>query len=440
MAIDRRDFLKATAALGTLGALTGCASLSTARKAGPKVVIVGAGFGGATCARYLKAWDPNIDITLIEANRDFISCPFSNTVLAGMNNLESLTFSYDHLRNIVDSFVQDRVTAIDSVKRRVRTASGLHFDYDRLVLAGGVEFLFDKVPGYTEAAQRTIKHAWKASVEQTGVLRQQLAAIPDGGVFVMSIPRMPFRCPPAPYERACLVANYFKNTKPRAKVIVLDSNPDIVVMKQLFLTAWKKHYGFETANSMIDYRPDNDIHQLDAKKMVVHTNFDDISGDVINIIPPMRAAALTELAGARASDNGHWCPIDYRTFESTIVPNVHVLGDSALSVFPKSGSVANNTGKMCAAALVELLNNRWPDNAPVVTNTCYAASTDHTAFNVAAVFRYDPVAKNMVAELGGSGISKQESELEFSYMESWAKNVWADSLGLPEGYRYTTKF
>lgn len=440
MAIDRRDFLKASAALGTLGALAGCSSLSTAHKTGPKVVIVGAGFGGATCARYLKTWDPKINITLIEANRDFVSCPFSNTVLAGMNELDDLTFSYDYLKKTVDNFVQDRVTAIDSIKRRVRTAGGLHFDYDRLILAGGVEFQFDKVPGYDETAQRTIKHAWKASTEQTGVLRRQLAAMPDGGVFVMSIPKMPFRCPPAPYERACLIADYFRKAKPRAKVVVLDGNPDIVVMKQLFLTAWKKHYGFETANSIIDYRPDNEIHQLDAKKMIVHTNFDDITGDVINIIPPMRAAAITELAGARASNNGHWCPIDYRTFESTIVPNVHILGDSTQSVFPKSGSVANNTGKMCAAALVELLNDRWPDNAPVVTNTCYAASTDHTAFNVAAVFRYDPAAKSMVAELGGSGISKQESELEFSYMESWAKNVLADSLGLPEGYRYTMKF
>jgi NADPH-dependent 2,4-dienoyl-CoA reductase/sulfur reductase-like enzyme len=437
MTIDRRDFLKA-AALGTVGTLAGCASLSSAGRPGPKVVIVGAGFGGATCARYLKAWAPRVNVTLIEANRDFVSCPFSNTVLAGMNRLEDLTFSYDYIRQAVDNFVQDQVTSIDTAKRVVRTAGGQRFDYDRLVLAGGVEFMFDQVPGYTATAQQTIKHAWKAGPEQTGMLRQQLEAMPDGGVFVMSIPKAPYRCPPGPYERACLVANYFKKAKPRSKIIVLDSNPDIVSKKPLFLAAWKKHYGYETGNSMIDYRPNNDVRSLDAQKMTVRTDFDDLAGSVINIIPPMRAAVLTEMAGARTSSDGNWCPIDYRSFESTSVPFVHVLGDSTLTNFPKSGSVANNTGKMCAAALVEIANGRPPDSAPVVTNTCYSASTDHTAFHIATVFRYDPEAKKMVAQLGDH-LSKEESELEFAYMESWAKNVWADTLGLPQDYRYTTK-
>jgi len=437
MNFDRRDFLK-VAALGTVGALTGCASFAPSGSSKARVVIVGAGFGGATCARYLKAWDPKIHVTLIEADRDFVSCPFSNTVLGGLNRLEDLTFSYQYLKKAVDSFVQDRVTAIDPDRRTVTTASGHTISYDRLVLSGGVELMFDKIPGYTLDAQQTIKHAWKAGPEQTGVLRRQLEDMPDGGVYVMSIPAAPYRCPPGPYERACLIANYFKLVKPKSKIIVLDSNPDIVSKKPLFLAAWKKHYGFETGDSMIDYRPNNDVRLLDASKMVVHTDFDEIHSAVINIIPPMRAATLSELAGVRTSSDGKWCPIDYRTFESTSIPNVHVLGDSTLTIFPKSGSVANNTGKMCAAALVEILNGRSANLAPVVTNTCYSASTDHTAFHIATVFRYDPEAQKMVAQPGG-GISKEESELEFSYMESWAKNVWADTLGLPEDYRYTTK-
>jgi NADPH-dependent 2,4-dienoyl-CoA reductase/sulfur reductase-like enzyme len=409
MAFDRREFLK-----------------------------ISAGFGGATCARYLKMWEPKIEVTIIEPNAKFTSCPFSNTVLAGINKMDDITFTYDYLKKTVDHFVQDTVVGIDTAARTVKTAGGNTIKYDRLVLAGGIELMFDKVEGYNAETQKTIMHAWKAG-PQTATLRKQLEAMRDGGTFVMSVPMAPYRCPPGPYERACQVAHYFKQAKPKSKIIILDGNPDIASKKGLFIAAWKKHYGYGTDNSMIDFRGNNMPRSIDPKNMIVGTEFDDVKGDVINVVPPMRAAEICAMAGVRSDSSGTWCPIDYRSFESLTVKNVHVLGDSTLTNFPKSGSVANNTGKMAAAAIVEIFNGREPDSAPVVTNTCYSASSDHTAFHVATVFRYaaaktgadgkvTPAA--MVAQKGG-GVSKEESELEFAYMESWAKNVWADTLGLP---------
>jgi sulfide dehydrogenase [flavocytochrome c] flavoprotein chain len=435
MTFDRRKFLIAAA-----GALSSPAVLAAPAivKARPKVVVVGAGYGGATFAHYLKRWDPRFEVTLIEPNDRFVSCPMSNTVLGGLNAVQDITFPYGYIKARVDRFVKDAVTAVDTGKRTVTTAGGKTFAYDRLVLAAGIELMFDKVQGYDAAAQQVIKHAWKAGPEQTGVLRRQLQAMPDGGVFVMSIPMPPYRCPPAPYERVSLVANYFKKAKPRAKIILLDGNPDIASKKALFLAAWKQHYGYGTDHSMIDYRPSNLVSSVDAKAMKISTEFDDVKGDVINLVPPMRAAALTGQIGARTGDNGSWCPVDYPTMASTDLPNVHILGDSILSNLSKAAALANNTGKLCAYALVETYNGRQPDPVPVVTSTCYSASTDRTAFHVATVFRYNPAEKSMEVQ-HGSGVSKQESEQEFTYMRGWAKNIWADTLALPMGYRFTNK-
>ncbi|MDD4881884.1 MAG: NAD(P)/FAD-dependent oxidoreductase, partial [Gallionellaceae bacterium] len=337
-----------------------------------------------------------------------------------------------------DRFVQDMVTAIDPGKRTVTTAGGKTLAYDRLILAPGVELQFDKVAGYDAEAQKTVKHAWKAGPGQTDVLRRQLEAMPDGGTFVISIPMAPFRCPPAPYERVCLIADYFKRAKPRSKIIMLDGNPDIVSKKALFLTAWKKHYGYGTDASMIDYRPNNMPAAVDAKAMKVGTDFDDVKGDVINLVPPMRAATITGLIGARTGDNGNWCPVDYLSYESTEVANVHILGDSILSNLSKAAALANNSGKLCAYALTEIFSGRAPDPVPVVTSTCYSASTDHTAFHVATVFRYNPADKSMQVQ-PGSGVSDAESAKEFKYMRGWARNIWADTLGLPRRYRFTNR-
>jgi NADH dehydrogenase FAD-containing subunit len=436
MPMNRRNFLIAAGA--------GASALSLGLNAGPviarsrpKVVIVGAGFGGAACARYLKLWEPRVEVTLIEPNAQFVSCPMSNTVIAGLNPLQDITFPYQCLKAVVDQFVPDSVTAIDPVKRKVSTRGGHSFSYDRLVLAPGVELMFDRVAGYDAEAQKSVLHAWKAG-SQTAALRQQLEAMPDGGVFVLSMPMAPFRCPPAPYERVSLIANYFKKAKPRSKIILLDANDDIISKKTLFTTAWKRHYGFGTENSLIEYRSNNQASSLDASAMKISTDFDDVKGDVINLIPPMRAAAITGLIGARTGDNGTWCPVDYRTMESTEVPNVHILGDSILSNLSKAGALANNSGKLCASALAEIFNGRQPDPAPVVTSTCYSASTDHTAFHVATVFRFQPADNGMEVQ-PGSGVSEQEDEKEFAMMLGWAKNIWADTLGLPPEYRFGSR-
>lgn len=435
MTLDRRNFLIAAGSLA--GSLSlGLNAAPVFAKARPKVVIVGAGFGGAACARYLKQWEPRVDVTLIEPNAEFVSCPMSNTVIGGLNKLEDITFPYRYIKASVDRFVQDSVTAIDPSGRTVKTAGGHTFGYDRLVLAPGVELMFDKVDGYDADARKIIKHAWKAGPSQTGALRRQLEALPDGGVFVLAMPMAPFRCPPAPYERVSLIANYFKRAKPRCKIILLDANQDIISKKALFTTAWRKHYGFGTENSMIEYRPNNIATSIDAKAMRISTEFEDVTGDVINLVPPMRAAAITGPIGARTGDNGNWCPVDYRTMESTEVPNVHILGDSILSNLSKAGALANNSGKLCASSLVEIFNGRQPDPAPVVTSTCYSASTDHTAFHVATVFRFQTKDNSMEVQPGG-GVSLQESQKEFEMMRGWARNIWADTLGLPIEYKFT---
>ncbi|HNQ03435.1 MAG TPA: FCSD flavin-binding domain-containing protein [Thiobacillaceae bacterium] len=432
MSFDRRDFLKASAGAAgavSLGTLSGCASTATVGGAMPKIVVVGAGFGGATFTRYMKLWTPGVEITVIEPNAQFVSCPTSNEVLAGLSQMQDITRPYDNIKKIADRWVADTVVAIDPDKRTVKTAGGQTFAYDRLILAGGIEILFDKVEGYDAEAQKTVMHAWKAG-PQTATLRKQLEAMPDGGVFVMSVPRAPYRCPPGPYERACLVSFYFKQAKPRSKVIVLDGNEDIASKKGLFLAAWKKHYGYGTDKSMIDYRPNNMPRSVNARTMMVGTEFDDVKGDVINVVPPMRAAEICGMAGVRDASNGTWCTIDFTTFESKVVPNVHVLGDSTLTNFPKSGSVANNTAKMCAYGLSEIFAGRQPDPAPVVTNTCYSASTNSTAFHVATVYRWDAKTKSMVPPKNANGVSKEESELELAYMRSWKENVLNDTLAL----------
>lgn len=432
MTLNRREFLIAS---GAALAASGFPAIAGAR---PKVVVVGAGYGGATCARYLKLWDPKVEVTVIEPNPRFVSCPMSNTVLVGWNRLADITFPYDHIRKVVDRFIKDSVIAIDPDRRIVTTAGGHAITYDRLILSPGVELQFDRVAGYDAKARKTVKHAWQAGPEQTGVLRRQLEAMPDGGVFVMSIPMAPFRCPPAPYERVSLIADYFKRAKPRAKIILLDGNDDIVSKKALFTTAWARHYGYGSDASMIDYRPGNMASAIDAGAMKIVTDFEEVKGDVINLVPPMRAAAITGAIGARTGDNGAWCPVDYLSFESSVLPNVHILGDSVLSNLSKAAALANNGGKLCAYALTEIFSGRAPDPVPVVTSTCYSACSSSTAFHVATVFRYNPADKGMEVQ-PGSGVSDEESEEEFKYMRGWARNIWADTLGLPAGYRFSNK-
>ena len=423
MTLNRRDFLKVSGA-GAAVALSGCATQSaapTAAKGNPHVVVVGAGFGGTTCAKYLKQWGPNIDVTLIEPNDKFISCPISNWVLGGLRSMDDITHGYDNLPKRGIKMVKDYVVGVDTSKRTLRLKGGSTITYDRLVLSPGVEVMTDFVKGFREAeAAGKVVHAWKAG-PQTALLRKQLEAMPDGGVFVMSVPAAPYRCPPGPYERACMVAHYFKKAKPRSKIILLDGNPDVASKKGLFMDAWNTHYA-----GMIDYRPNNAPFAVDGAKMTVSTEFDDVKGDVLNVVPRQKAGEVCEMAGARNDSNGIWCTVNLATFESTTVPNVHVIGDSVLSNLPKSGHMATNHAKICAAAIIELLAGRQPDPIPVVANTCYSATTDSTSGYVANVFRFE-AGKGYVNQPEGGATGKGD-EMNFAYNESWAQNIWADML------------
>ncbi|OYW64500.1 MAG: flavocytochrome C [Hydrogenophilales bacterium 12-64-13] len=423
MTLNRRDFLKVSGA-GAAVALTGCATQSapSASKGNPHVVVVGAGFGGATCAKYLKQWGPNIDVTLIEPNDKFVSCPISNWVLGGIKTMDDITHGYDNLPKRGIKMVKDYVVGVDTAQRMVKLKGGSTISYDRLVLAPGVEVMTDFVKGFKEAeAAGKVVHAWKAGA-QTALLRKQLEAMPDGGVFVMSVPTAPYRCPPGPYERACMVANYFKKAKPKSKIILLDGNPDIASKKGLFMNAWNTYYP-----GMIEYRPNNAPFAVDGDKMIVTTEFDDVKGDVLNVVPRQKAGEVCEMAGARNDSNGIWCAVNLATFESTTVPNVHVIGDSVLSNLPKSGHMATNHAKVCAAAIVELLAGRQPDPIPVVANTCYSATSDTTSGYVANVFRFE-AGKGYVSAPEGGATAKGD-ELNFAYNESWAQNIWAEVLG-----------
>ena len=425
MTLNRRDFLKISGAGAASTLVAGCASQSAApaaATANPKVVVVGAGYGGATCAKYLRMWGPNIEVTLIEPNDKFVSCPLSNWVLAGIKTMDDITQSYDNLPSKHGiKMVKDWVVGIDTKARVVKTKGGAAISYDRLVLAPGVEIRTDFVKGYKEAeAAGKVVHAWKAG-PQTALLRKQLEAMPDGGVFVMSVPTAPYRCPPGPYERACLVAGYFKKAKPKSKIILLDGNPDVASKPALFKGAWKEFYA-----GMIDYRPNNAPYAVNGATMTVSTEFDDVKGDVLNVVPKQRAGEVCEMAGVRNDSDGVWCAVNLLTFESTAVPNVHILGDSVLSNLPKSGHMATNHAKVCASAIVELFAGRKPDPIPVVANTCYSAVTDNSAGYVANVFRYE-AGKGYVTQPDGGATAKGE-EINFVYAESWAQNIWADML------------
>ena len=425
MTLDRRTFMQFAAASGLLAlapsTLRAAEQLAKRHKM-PRVAIVGGGFGGATAAKYLRMWSDNhIEVLLVERQKNFISCPMSNTVLGGSRSMADITHSYDDLTKKHGVLrVEAEVTAIDPEKRTLRTARG-ELPYDRLILAPGIDFMFEQIEGLdAKLADTQIPHAWKAG-PQTALLRKQLEAMPDGGVYLLSIPKAPYRCPPGPYERACQVAFYLKNNKPKSKIIVLDANPDITSKKGLFLQAWNNLYP-----GMIDYRPNATVNRVDAKNRAVHTEFDEVKADVLNVVPPMRAGKASDLAGVVTADN-RWCGVDFLSYESTARPNVHVIGDAVSSGLPKSGHMATSQAKVTAAAIIELLAGNQPDPDPVVANTCYSMVSDKEAMHVANVFRYNQEKKQMAAAEGG-GVSDRYSDTEGSYAKYWAQNIWADAL------------
>src|SRR3990172_4758565 len=418
---DRRDFLKLGGAAAALAA-AGCATTTQSKG---RVVVVGGGFGGATAAKYIRLWDPAIDVVMVERANIFTSCPLSNLVLGGSKTMEDIRHNYDGLRKYGVQIVFDEALAVDTAKRTVKLERGGDLTYDRLIVAPGIDFMFDQIAGY-DAAMKSgrVLHGWKAGAQTIG-LRKQLQQMKDGGVYVLSVPLAPYRCPPGPYERACQVASYFKMAKPRSKVLILDANPDVTSKGPLFKKAWAELY-----KGMIEFRGNAKAIGVDPKTNTVKLEVEDVKGDVLNVVPPQRAGDLAVKAGLITANN-RWCGVDWRSMESTAVKGVHVLGDATLSapLMPKSGSMANQHAKICASAVVAMLNGRSPNPEPKIANTCYSYVSDKQAIHVASVHTWNDKDKTLTTVPGAGGVSSARNALEGAYAWAWAMNIWQDALG-----------
>ncbi len=423
MTLDRRSFLK------LLGAGAGAAGLpmighagEIMAKSGKRVVVVGGGYGGTIAAKYIRMLDPAIEVVLIERNKQFVSCPYSNLVIGGLRQISDLTIGYDKLAaNHGIKMVIDEVMAIDPAAKEVVTRGG-SIKYDRLIVSPGVDFRFNEIEGYDPATTpQVMPHAWKAG-EQTLLLKKQIESMPDGGKMIITMPLTPYRCPPGPYERACMVAMYLKKNKPKSKVILLDANPDVTSKGPLFKKAWQTYY-----KDIIEYVPAMKVTKVDpAGKAVFVEGIEEFKGDVVNVIPPQRAGAIAVSAGLVGPDK-NWCPVDATTFESTLHKDVHVIGDAAIAgAMPKSGYSANSQAKVCAMNIVALLNGREAMDLSGI-NVCYSSITEDEAISVVGVYKVAEGKIVAVANSGGvSPIDFSVTKLEHIYADSWLKNILAE--------------
>jgi NADPH-dependent 2,4-dienoyl-CoA reductase/sulfur reductase-like enzyme len=419
MTITRRTFLGlAVAALAPRPAL--------AQGAGPRVVVVGGGFGGASCARALRQLAPAIAVTLVEANPTFTACPFSNAVIGGLREIAAQRFTYERVAADGITVVHATATAVDAQARTVSLADGTRLPYDRLVLSPGIDFRWGALPGYDEAASAQLPHAWRAG-EQTVVLRRQLEAMDDGGLVVISAPPNPFRCPPGPYERASLIAHYLKSRKPKSKLIVLDAK-DTFSKQRLFQKAWSELYP-----GLLEWVPlskGGKLVSVDAATRTLVTDFGQHRATVANVIPPQKAGRIAEVAGV--ADRSGWCPIDPVTFESKLVAGIHVIGDAAIAgAMPKSAFAANAQAKVCAAAVARLVTGGTPAT-PKLINTCYSLVAPDYGISVAGV--YAP-SGGVLAEVPGSGgVSPAEAPpatraAEAALAEAWFRTIGTEVFG-----------
>jgi len=415
--VTRREFLATSGTgLGLLAA--GCAPAlkgDFAPKTGRRVVVIGGGWGGATAAKYVRLADPSVEVVLLEPGRRFVSCPFSNLVLSGVRTIDSLTFGYEGLRKHGVRVLHETATAIEPDARRVRVGEG-YLQYDRLIVSPGVEFQTEQVEGLAEAGDQVL-HAWKAG-PQTVMLAERLQAMPDGGVFVLTVPPVAYRCPPGPYERVCQVAWYLKNAKPRAKLIVLDANQNVVSKAALFRAAWQAYPNLE-------YRASNKVVKVDPGVRQVTTEFGDtVKYDVVNLIPPQRAGTIAVQADLVSADK-RWCEVNHVTYESVKHPNVHVIGDSTIGLpVPKSGNIANAMGKISALAVVRLLNGKEPQ-ALAPGNTCYSWVNDKEAIAVVNAYKIDGGKVVQIEQKLTPGQSAQWGQ----HALGWAASIWNDMLG-----------
>jgi sulfide dehydrogenase [flavocytochrome c] flavoprotein subunit len=419
--INRRNFIKI---VGGASAVSAIGFPMIAAAGGKKqVVVVGGGTAGATAAKYIRRADASVEVTLIEPNEQYYTCYLSNEVLSGERKLDSLKFGYDGLKKHGVTVVHDTVTAIDATGRKVTTKGGKSFSYDRCIVAPGISFV-DNIEGYDAVAAEMFPHAWKAGA-QTALLRNKLEAMPDGGTVLIAPPPNPFRCPPGPYERACQIAHYLKNHKPKSKIVIIDKK-DKFSKQGLFTQAWERHYP-----GLIEWKKAADtgggIMRVDAKAGTVSTDFDDMKVAVANIIPAQKAGTIAEVAGL--TDDSGWCPITGKTFESTLHKGIHVIGDAAIqSPLPKSGYAANSEAKVVAAAVVDLVNGREP-GTPAWVNTCYSVVAPDDGISVAMVYN---LVDGKVAKVEGSGgltpmdSSPADRKREVQYAYSWFNNITDD--------------
>lgn len=428
--MKRRNFVGASFAMGSMGVLSslvGCASTG-AIPSKAKVVVVGGGYGGATAAKYVRVLSGyQIDVVLVEPNASFISCPISNLVIGGSKTMGDITSPYDNLSGKHGvTLVKDRVSNIDAVKKTVTLAGGASIGYDKLIVSPGIDLMWGSIEGLQAAnASGQILQAWKAGPE-TLALRKQLESMPDGGVYALTIPLAPYRCPPGPYERASQVASYFKQFKPKSKVLILDANPDVTSKGPLFKKFWADNY-----KGMLEYQGGHKAVAVDAKTNTVKFEVqDDVKADVLNVLPDMSAGAIAMKSGL-ANANARWCHVNYLTFESTAVKDVHVIGDATMSapLMPKSGHMANSHGKVVAAAVVAQLSGLEVNPNPMLNNTCYSFVNDKLVIHVASVHQYVAAEKTFKAVAGSGGVSPGPTELEGVYAMNWAQNIWTDTLG-----------
>jgi NADPH-dependent 2,4-dienoyl-CoA reductase/sulfur reductase-like enzyme len=420
--VTRRDVVAGIAAAST--ASLALPSISRAQSAA-RVVVIGGGFGGAACARSLKKLDPKLAVTLVEPNRIYTACPFSNEVIAGLRDIEVQQFGYDRISADGVNVVTQAATRIDAQARTVVLADGTSLAFDRLVLSSGIDFRFDALEGYDEAAQTKMPHAWKAGA-QTTLLRKQLQAMDDGGVVAIAVPANPARCPPAAYERACLIAHYLKANKPRSKVLILDAK-DTIPQQRLFENAWKELYGGMIER--IALSQGGRVTSVDPSTNTIVTEFGNYTPQVANVIPPQKAGRIAEIAGA--ADRTGWCPIDPMTFASKLLPNTHVIGDACLGGgIPKSASAASAQGKACAAAIANLLAGKPPET-PRPTGICYNTVAPGYAFSLAGI--YQP-KDDIFVEAEGGGTSAVDAPRETRAREAdearkWYQTITVDAFG-----------
>ena len=429
MKITRRGFIQSAGAATAIG-MVGVPYLALG--ASKKVVVVGGGTGGATAAKYIRMADPTVEVTLIEPNKAYYTCYMSNEVLGGERTMDQIKHGYSGLGGHGVKVVHDMVTGIDAKGRVVKTAGGKSFSYDRCVVAPGIDFRWDTIEGYDAKVAEKIPHAWKAG-PQTALLRKQLESMRDGGTVIIAPPPNPFRCPPGPYERASQIAMYLKAHKPKSKVLIFDPKGKFSKMG-LFVGAWKKLYGYQTDNAMIEWhgaQEEAGVVKVNAANNSVTTAFgDEIKGDVLNVIPAQKAGKIAFTAGL-TNDKG-WCPIDLLTFESTIHPNIHVIGDASIAKgMPKSGYAANSEAKVCAASIVALLNGHEP-GTPSYVNTCYSIAGKDYGFSVAAVYRLAEDRSKIIKVSGGltpADASPEQLKREVLYAHSWYNNITKDIFG-----------